>query len=340
MMKRIFVFVLAASILTACSGKHEEEPKYEELDELAIAVQSVVNLRENPGYASEMGTNALMGTPLKLHHEGAKGYWSNVETPDGYRAWCNEMAVRKITSRELSEWKASRRVIVTSYYTFFLDEPKADAQHVSDGCWGCIVQYKGEKDGFTEVLLPEGKSAFVPSADVEDFEQWASSRKALVAADATEEQLEAARSAIIETAMKFVGIPYLWGGTSIKGVDCSGFSKTVYYLNGYQLLRNASQQYKTGDPIDISEGFDNLKPADLLFFGSEATAQKPERITHVAIYLGDGKIIHSSQIVRINSLVEGQPNYYSRKPIRACRIIGTQDAGKDVLSIRNGNIYF
>ena len=70
-------------------------------------------------------------------------------------------------------------------------------------------------------------------------------------------------------------MPYLWAGTSIKGVDCSGFSKSVYFLNGYMLLRNASQQYKTGEPVDVSQGLDNLQPADLVFFGREATEDKP-----------------------------------------------------------------
>ncbi|MBR5019766.1 MAG: C40 family peptidase [Bacteroidales bacterium] len=72
-----------------------------------------------------------------------------------------------------------------------------------------------------------------------------------------------------------LGVPYLWAGTSIKGVDCSGFSKSVYFLNGYMLLRNASQQYKTGEPVDVSQGLDNLQPADLVFFGREATEDKP-----------------------------------------------------------------
>ena len=153
-------------------------------------------------------------------------------------------------------------------------------------------------------------------------------------------QIEQARRQILETAKTFLGVPYLWAGTSIKGVDCSGFSKSVYFLNGYMLLRNASQQYKTGDPIDVSEGLDNLQPADLVFFGREATEDKPERISHVAIYMGDGKIIHSSQLVRINSLIEGEPDYYARKPIRACRILGNQDCDKGVVSIAQSGVYF
>lgn len=343
-MKRIIIAALCIATLVGCQSQKpvpEAEPQqYEELDALAFVTQSVINMREDPDFAAELGTQALMGTPVKFHHEGVNGYWDYIETPDGYKAWCNELAVRKIDAQELKAWKQSKRVIVTSYYTFFLEDPVEESQHVSDGCWGCIAQYLGTEGKFTKVLLPSGKSAYVPTKDVTDFDQWVASRKAVVSADASESAVEAARQEIINTALKFVGIPYLWAGTSIKGVDCSGLAKTVYFLNGYMLLRNCSQIYKTGTPIDVSEGLGNLQPADLVFFGREATEDKPERMSHVAIYLGDGKIIHSSNVVRINSLIEGQPDYYSRKPLRACRIIGSQDTGCGVESIAASDVYF
>ncbi|MDT3366202.1 MAG: C40 family peptidase, partial [Bacteroidota bacterium] len=297
------------------------------------------NMREDPEYDAELGTQALMGTPVKVHYHD-NGYWVNIETPDGYKAWVNEMAIVPIDQARLDTWKETPRRIVTNYYTFFLDAPRPDANHVSDGVWGDIVEYVGTTGKYTEVDLPTGQRAFVPTADVTDLRAWVNSRDAVVQADAPQRDVEKARQLILETAKTFVGVPYLWAGTSIKGVDCSGFAKTVYFLNGYMLLRNASQQYKTGEPIDVSEGLDKLQPADLVFFGREATEEKPERITHVAIYMGDGKIIHSSQVVRINSLIEGEPDYYSRKVIRACRIIGNQDCGKGVVSIANSNVYF
>ena len=342
-MKRFLSFVLCALLALACTApekKNPETPKPEPVDEngLALANLSVINMREEPDNAAELGTQALMGTPVKVHYRD--GYWVNIETPDGYKAWVNDMAIVPVDQDRLDAWKASRRVVVTNYYTFFLDAPRPDAVHVSDGVWGDIAEYVGVKGKYTEVRLPDGRKAYVPSADVQDLRTWADSRRALITADAPQKDVERARALIIETAKTFLGVPYLWAGTSIKGVDCSGFAKTVYHLNGYMLLRNASQQYKTGEPVDVSQGLGNLQPADLVFFGREATEDKPERISHVAIYLGDGKIIHSSMLVRINSLIEGEPDYYARKPIRACRIIGNQDCGKGVQSIAASGVYF
>ena len=344
-MKRILTCALTALLVLGCTsqqnkpGEKPEPPQREDENGLALASLSVINMREDPDYAAELGTQALMGTPVKVHYHD-NGYWVCIETPDGYKAWVNEMAIEPVDQARLDEWKASRRVVVTSYYTFFLDAPRPDANHVSDGVWGDIAEYVGTSGKYTEVKLPTGKHAFVPTADVADLRSWAESRKAVIPADAPQADVEKARALILETAKKFVGVPYLWAGTSIKGVDCSGFAKTVYFLNGYMLLRNASQQFRTGEPVDVSEGLDNLLPGDLVFFGREATEDKPVRISHVAIYMGDGKIIHSSQVVRINSLIEGQPDFYNRKPIRACRILGNQDCDKGVVSILGSGVYF
>lgn len=343
-MKRFFSLFLCLVLAFGCASPDKktpaENPQPEPVDEngLALATLSVINMREKPDYAAELGTQALMGTPVKVHYRD--GYWVNIETPDGYKAWVNDMAIVPIDEQRLDAWKASRRVVVTNYYTFLLDAPRPDAAHVSDAVWGDIVEVLGTSGKYTKVALPDGRQAYVPTADVTDLRTWVDSRKAVIPANAPQKDVEKARALILETARTFLGVPYLWAGTSIKGVDCSGFSKSVYYLNGYMLLRNASQQYKTGEPVDVSQGLDNLQPADLVFFGREATEDKPERITHVAIYLGDGKIIHSSMLVRINSLIEGEPDYYSRKPIRACRIIGNQDCGKGVVSIAQSGVYF
>ncbi len=344
-MKKSLFLLLCAALILGCAAPEKKtqeptpQPEREDENGLAFAALSVINMREDPNYAAELGTQALMGTPVKVHaHDN--GYWVNIETPDGYKAWVNEMAIVPIDQARLDAWKASKRMVVTNYYTFFLDAPRPDANHVSDGVWGDIVEYVGATGKYTEVALPDGKHAFVPTADVTELRSWVDSRKAVIPANAPQSDVEKARQLILETAKTFVGVPYLWAGTSIKGVDCSGFAKTVYFLNGYMLLRNASQQFKTGEPVDVSEGLGKLQPADLVFFGTEATDEKPVRITHVAIYMGDGKIIPSAHVVRINSLIEGEPDYYSRKPIRACRILGNQDCDKGVVSIANSNIYF
>jgi cell wall-associated NlpC family hydrolase len=174
----------------------------------------------------------------------------------------------------------------------------------------------------------------VLKADVTDFNKWLDSR------NPTAEN-------IIKTAKQFIGVPYMWGGTSIKAVDCSGFCKSTYFLNGIVLARDASQQCLTGDNVDISKYVDgsehtrealaNLKKGDLIFFGTKATAEKKERITHVGIYIENGIFIHSATKVRINSLIPTDANYYdgSKRLVRAQRILGNQDKGKGIVSVVN-----
>ena len=127
---------------------------------------------------------------------------------------------------------------------------------------------------------------------------------------------------------------------SAKGVDCSGLVRISHIMNGILLPRNASQQVKCGERVEVPrqarndreqarydrkaalEATANLERGDLVFFGTPATDEKPMRITHVGIYLGEGKIIHSSHMVRINSLIPGEEDYYENawKMVAAVRL--------------------
>lgn len=208
---------------------------------------------------------------------------------------------------------------------------------------------KGE---WAEVMLPSGKTGFVPAREMQEFRQWAMSGEATV-------------ENIIRTAKLFTGVPYLWGGMSSKGLDCSGLTRLTWFLNGVLLPRNASQQVHTGDDVPVdpdpsyragSDGLKsemlrrvrNLQAGDLVFFGTPAEAgadsegTTKDRITHVGIYIGNNHIIHSSHTVRINSLIPGDEDYYenSHRLIRARRIIGQEDCGKGIVSIKNSPAYF
>ena len=126
---------------------------------------------------------------------------------------------------------------------------------------------------------------------------------------------------MIGSGERLMGFPYLWGGTSSKGMDCSGFVKTVCFLNGVILERDASQQIHHGLEVDLSSGWDKLRVGDLLFFGSK----EPCRITHVGIYIGNSEVMHESGSVHINSLDKNSANYNSElssKLVGARRIIG------------------
>lgn len=102
------------------------------------------------------------------------------------------------------------------------------------------------------------------------------------------------KSELINTALKYLNAPYLWGGKTPFGIDCSGFTQMVYKLNGSMLLRDASQQALQGEPLSFLE---EAQPGDLAFFDNAEG-----RITHVGIILQDNCIIHASGKVRIDKL--------------------------------------
>ena len=84
-------------------------------------------------------------------------------------------------------------------------------------------------------------------------------------------------------------MPYLWGGVTMGGVDCSGFVQALYRLHGHVIPRDSDQQSRTGEEVDPGDGFAGLRPGDLLFF-----AEEPGRCSHVTMSTGGSRIIHSS----------------------------------------------
>lgn len=93
------------------------------------------------------------------------------------------------------------------------------------------------------------------------------------------------RGEIVKSARSFIGVPYLWGGNTQQGLDCSGFSLAVYRLNGISLPRSSQEQFETGLPVDRND----LRQGDLVFF---TTAGKGT-VSHVGVYIGDGRFIHA-----------------------------------------------
>lgn len=271
---------------------------------------SVGNLRSAPGHAAELATQALLGTPVRLLE--TEGEWLRVQTPDRYIAWIDPGAVQRMNDAAFARWQGTRKLMFLTTYGFGYRQPDASGPTVSDLVAGNWLELLGERGDFYEAGYPDGRRAFVRKADAQPYDAWLRS-------------VRATETSLVQTAHRLTGLPYLWGGTSPKGVDCSGFTKTVYFLNGLVLPRDASQQVHAGELVDTSTGFGNLRPGDLLFFGSKRE-DGSERVTHVGMWIGSGEFIHASSYVRVASVDPAKPNFdaFNRNRfLRARRILGT-----------------
>lgn len=265
-----------------------------------LVTVSVSNLRTRPGHSQELTTQVLMGTPVRILMK--EGGWLRIRTPEGYIAWVDDGAVHSMTREELDRWNRGSRMMFVRDFGLLHESPGSRAV-VSDVSLGGIVGVLEQSGEWTHVILPDGRGGWLPSDDLMPLE-------GVAAVGAGGEMPQAA--SLIALARIFMGRPYLWGGTSAHGVDCSGFMKTVFHRHGIILSRDANQQVLHGREIPFQGDWHVLEPGDLLFFGRAATSERAERVTHVAMYMGQGRYIHSSGSparVGINSLEESDPDF-------------------------------
>jgi len=275
---------------------------------------SVANLRSEPKHSAELSTQATLGTPVKILKK--EGGWYLIQTPDKYLAWVDDGGIVPMEPKYMDNWKTTPKVIYTKTYGHSYALPD-DKQPVSDLVAGNILEIIKYVDEHYIVRYPDGRQAYVSKEESEPYRQWL-------------EKLTPSTDSILSTSMSLIGVPYLWGGTSTKGMDCSGFTKTVYFLNGMVIPRDASQQVHTGKAIDSVGSFETLQKGDLLFFGSKATDSTPEKVVHVGIWIGNNEFIHASDMVRISSMDRDAENYddFNRdRYLRTKRILKQQDEG-------------
>ncbi len=295
---------------------------------MAVVEFSTSYLRQKPDYESPLETQELMGTIVEI--VGEQGYWREVITPQPYRAWCTDQGLIEMTAEELEAYENAPKVMFMGLYGHVYANPSYKSATLCDLVGGDIMRLVRRQIGWTEVMLPSGGRGFVPSKELKVHDGFMSIAQGEGSCDSIDDET---MESIISEAEKLLGAPYLWGGMSAKGVDCSGLVRISCIMNGILLPRNASQQINCGDRVEMpldarfwdeaqrvdSEGFknemlarvENLQRGDLVFFGTPASepGRKP-RVTHVGIYIGDNRIIHSSHRVRINSLIPGDADYY------------------------------
>ncbi|HUS14878.1 MAG TPA: C40 family peptidase [Chloroflexia bacterium] len=267
----------------------------------------LADLRAAPDDSAERVNQALLGTPLAVldvQRDPARGSWLQVRLAD-YAGWMRESSVLRQPPAE------GRRIRVAA--------ARAELRILGDDSTlsgATLAVYAGTTlplaedasaagmEGIVVVVLPDGTEALANPADLAPM--------------ATEYRGEA--PAIIDSARCFLGTPYLWGGMTHQGVDCSGLMQIAYRVHGHTLPRDADQQFHgAGEPVAEGE----WQPGDLLFFGDP-----PDKVTHVVMYVGDGRIIHASGSaggVVVQSIDPAAPDYHRRKDsyLGARRVLGT-----------------
>ena len=252
---------------------------------------SVANLRATPDYDAEMVSQALLGTPVHLLQHADKNGWPEVQTPDTYTGWVHKDAVTPLSFEEYHAWNAAPKIVVTALSGIVTDRPSKRAGTVSDVVAGDRLKDLGRQGRYYRVGFPDGRTGFLRKDLGLPEETW---RKGL----------QRTPEAIVATALTLNGFPYLWAGMSPKGMDCSGFVRTVLFLHDVIIPRDASQQAPKGERI---YGTKDLQPGDLVFFGRKDTAAP--KVSHVGLYIGNGRFIHSLGLVKIGSFSPEDPLY-------------------------------
>lgn len=300
MIRRTLIAALLAVAAHAYAADSNISPA--PAQEWGLVTVACASLRSEPRHGAELETQATMGTPVVLDSI-VSGEWRMATMPDGYRAWIHTSAFVTESEADMAAWRKSGRVIVTHPYGGVVEADSVSHCAVSDVTLGAILEGRVEPGSrYATVTLPDGRSGYLPAWMTEDFGSW--SRKTPEIAK------------VIECAKSMNGVTYLWGGTTPKAVDCSGFTQTCYKSAGALLPRNASAQAKVGKAID-PERQELWQPGDLLLFGADPDTT---RITHVGIYLGDGAYIHCSGMVMTSHTYPEHKLYLPRRVLKVRRV--------------------
>lgn len=293
----------------------------------SIVPLSVIYIYSRPNFGSEVLTQALMGTPVRVLDRNSD--WLLIQTPDKYIGWTNTR-LKLIDKEELSAYNGLKKMIVTDLSSVIYESNSDKSQSLMEVLIGDILTLddKSINGKFTKIILPNGAKGYISSKSIRELTGWYKS-------------IQLTGENVAKTGKLFLGLPYFWGGTSSRGFDCSGFTKTVYYMYGLILPRDASQQFLVGEKIVPEANYENLKEGDLLFFGARGDKTgKKQLVEHVAIYLGGLQFVHASQLVRINSLdpkADNYESYYVKRLLGVRRIIG--DASVQENNILNNEWY-
>jgi gamma-D-glutamyl-L-lysine dipeptidyl-peptidase len=253
-----------------------------------VVVVPVADMYSAPNDRSDVVSQAIYGSNVQLLL--SRGEWSRIETPeDHYQGWTRSRYLRIVQSGA-GYASAGRTVQVESLFANIYRETDATKHKPVvtipfESKLEVLADGAGRNSGWLQIRLPDLKSAWIQRGDVISHP----------------EPLTIDES--IALGKRFLGLPYLWGGRSSFGFDCSGFTQMLVRARGIKMPRDADQQAAWKGVIAVDRK--DLEPGDLLFFGSSSN-----RITHTAMYIGDGQFIQATTnthpVVQISRL-DDQP---------------------------------
>lgn len=242
--------------------------------EFGICLQSVIPVRAVPSHKSEMVTQILFGELYRVFRKDKD--WLMIELSyDNYPGWIHAAQFHSLEESEFIRLFNLDASVSVDLVQLVSNETKQTVQPIILG---------SSLPGFDGHQFHIGREIFSFDGLVADI-------KVFEAAITPRERLKSKQS-IVDDAMLFLNAPYLWGGRTPFGIDCSGFIQMVYKLKKIKLLRDASQQATQGETLNFVT---EAEPGDLAFFDN------PEgEITHVGIFMDKNRIIHASGKVRID----------------------------------------
>lgn len=250
-----------------------------------IVTIAALDLRAAPDHRSELESQLLLGETVRRVRARAGGDWWEVETRgDGDRGWIRTWGVRAVTERTVRHWERNATGRIRSLTVDARDRP-GRGKVVTPLYWMSRVIPLGRSGSWAEARLSDGRRVWLPAG-----------------------ALGAARAPGLEERIEsLAGAPYLWGGRTPSGIDCSGLTQLVMAERGVQIPRDADQQWTASRRITERS---QVQPGDLVFF-----ARPGERVSHVGVWLGEGRYGHARGVVQIASLEPG--NHLYDKPLSA-----------------------
>jgi hypothetical protein len=251
-----------------------------------ICLLSTIAGRKEPAHSSEMVTQLLFGEHYEVQEE--REGWLKIKNGfDGYVCWISARQHSKLSETAFRKLRNAKPVFCADPVQWISNSQTKASFPVSIGC-----------------MLPNFDQGFC-TVDEHRFHINGNTRS-------SDKKLPV--TALLDIAVSFLHAPYLWGGRSLFGIDCSAFVQTVFKLGGYVLPRDSADQVHKGTLVDF---FDEAVPGDLAFFDNEEG-----KIVHTGIILNGEKIIHASGSVRIDKIDHfGIVNSETRKYSHTLRVV-------------------